>query len=293
MEMIVILLEVTGYDVGEDIMVCGIYMIKNVVDGRIYIGQSKNIHRRFREHIHSKDDSYIDNSIRKHGIRSFMFLIICECDKSELDIEEKKFISLYNTYYDNAHYNLTKGGQKIGKGSFNPRYKNYYRVLKHDKNSYVLVGHHSKRLKYSWNYEYLLMLADKLNNNCISEDDLKQKKEYHITKAGIKNNTQRYVLVSPMNKPICSSYEYHYLLELMDKLNIGEIKEKDIHKKEYHIVKGGFSKNNIQNYTLMSPMGEKLKTTNDKKELTKICYQLNNNLIKEEEINKKSYTIDL
>lgn len=91
-------------------MTCGIYAIINKKTGKIYIGQSIHIERRFKEHIYQKEpSSHIDRSIGKYGKDSFDFKILYECDESELDIEEKKFINLYGTYHKG--YNLTRGGE--------------------------------------------------------------------------------------------------------------------------------------------------------------------------------------
>lgn len=92
------------------IMTCGIYMITNKKTGKIYIGQSKNIERRFYEHCHhTKKNTYIDRSINKHGADAFNFDIIHECAEEDLLQEEEKFINLYGAYA--TGYNLTRGGE--------------------------------------------------------------------------------------------------------------------------------------------------------------------------------------
>lgn len=94
-------------------MTCGIYAIINKENGKMYIGQSVNIERRWYAHVkgYHADKSYIDRSIRKHGRECFEFKILHECSKNELDLEERRFISLYNTYHNG--YNLTPGGDFI------------------------------------------------------------------------------------------------------------------------------------------------------------------------------------
>lgn len=92
-------------------MTCGIYSITNKETGKMYIGQSIDIERRFKQHCirTKKNNSYIDNSIRKHGKNAFEFKILLECDESELCDEEHKFIKLFGTYKNG--YNLTWGGE--------------------------------------------------------------------------------------------------------------------------------------------------------------------------------------
>ena len=91
-------------------MTCGIYSITNKDTGKVYIGQSKNIERRFYEHCHkSKKNSYIDRSINKYGSDAFKFEILYECDEDKLREEEGKFVNLYAAY--EKGYNLTRGGE--------------------------------------------------------------------------------------------------------------------------------------------------------------------------------------
>ena len=96
-------------------MTCGIYMIKNKKTGQMYIGQSIDIERRWKEHCngYSKKHSYIDS---KYGENNFILKIITELpeNKNLLLIHEKYWIRFYNTFKDDFHYNLTPGGD------FNP-----------------------------------------------------------------------------------------------------------------------------------------------------------------------------
>lgn len=91
-------------------MTCGIYIITKKDTGKCYIGQSKNIEKRFNEHCsRSKNNSYIDRSINKYGSDAFKFEILYECAEDKLLEEEKNFINLYGAY--EIGYNLTRGGE--------------------------------------------------------------------------------------------------------------------------------------------------------------------------------------
>lgn len=118
-------------------MTCGIYMIKRKDTGQMYIGQSVDIERRWRQHIRKGNDkSYIDKAINKHGQDNFILIIIEEVSKKQLNNREQYWINYYNTYKDDMNYNLTPGGdfnpmkvpeiaQKISKvmsGENNPNY---------------------------------------------------------------------------------------------------------------------------------------------------------------------------
>lgn len=92
------------------IAVIGIYKITNKINGKSYIGQSIDIERRFREHRKSKDDSLIDNDIRKYGQDVFTFEILEECPSIELNRRERYYIEKFKSH--KKGYNQTAGSTK-------------------------------------------------------------------------------------------------------------------------------------------------------------------------------------
>ena len=95
-------------------IISGIYLVTNKTTGQMYVGQSTDIHRRFREHRRADKlgHSHIDNAINKHGAENFSFEIIMtiENDTEKLNDAEREWIAILNTYEDDFHYNLTPGG---------------------------------------------------------------------------------------------------------------------------------------------------------------------------------------
>lgn len=95
----------------------GIYMIKNLINGKCYIGQSINIKRRFKEHksrILQKSckeyNSSLYQDIRKFGLQNFSFEVLEECSKEYLNEREIFWISYYNANSPFFGYNLLEGG---------------------------------------------------------------------------------------------------------------------------------------------------------------------------------------
>lgn len=87
----------------------GIYKIENKINGKIYIGQSKNIQKRWEEHKScQKPNAILTIAFQKYGISNFDFSVIEECQQDELDEREKYWIQYYNSFEDG--YNLTRGG---------------------------------------------------------------------------------------------------------------------------------------------------------------------------------------
>lgn len=105
-----------------------IYKIINKVNGKIYIGQTingfnqryksggKGIERVYKSHsIRKKTRSYNEHlyhSIEKYGFESFEVLEVFDIafSKSELDIKEKSWISIYKSNNRKFGYNISEGG---------------------------------------------------------------------------------------------------------------------------------------------------------------------------------------
>lgn len=75
----------------------GIYRITNP-NGRIYIGQSINIERRFKEYkyLHCKESVKLYNSLKKHGVDNHSFEILQLCSVEELNNRERYFQDLFD-----------------------------------------------------------------------------------------------------------------------------------------------------------------------------------------------------
>lgn len=88
-----------------------IYLIWNIINGKMYVGQTVNL--RSRIIAHNCGDQYVDRAIRKYGRENFRCRVIKTCaSKAEMDTWEKFFIILLNTKKPNG-YNLTDGGEGI------------------------------------------------------------------------------------------------------------------------------------------------------------------------------------
>lgn len=98
---------------------CGIYQIKNLKNGKLYIGQSTNIRTRWTQHIKSamskNSTCLIHKAIRKYGVESFEFSVIQECenDRDTLNALEIFYIEQLNTMVPNG-YNMRTGGSNGG-----------------------------------------------------------------------------------------------------------------------------------------------------------------------------------
>lgn len=74
--------------------ICGVYQIKNKTTGKIYIGSSKDIHRRWKEHISELNrnahyNRHLQNAWNKYGESDFDFTILEKCSEdAQIEVEQ-------------------------------------------------------------------------------------------------------------------------------------------------------------------------------------------------------------
>lgn len=93
-----------------------IYIHKNKINGKMYIGQSKNPSKRWGKNglgykPHKNGESRFWNAIQKYGWNNFDHIIIAKCLYREMANQlEKELIFRYNTTNDKYGYNIAIGG---------------------------------------------------------------------------------------------------------------------------------------------------------------------------------------
>ena len=97
-------------------MTCGIYMIRNKVNGKIYIGQAIEIEgsrwKRHRSELRGNyhGNEHLQRAWNKYGEKSFEFSILLECEENQLNTYEEYYIFELMTYDSRIGYNNTYGG---------------------------------------------------------------------------------------------------------------------------------------------------------------------------------------
>lgn len=95
-----------------------IYKITNLINNKIYIGQTKaSIFKRFKQHFHDRKKlSYLPlyKAFLKYSLVNFKVELIENCKNELLDEREIYYIDLFESYFfdfPDKGYNMTKGGK--------------------------------------------------------------------------------------------------------------------------------------------------------------------------------------
>lgn len=145
--------------------ISGIYKIENIYSGNIYIGQSKDIRKRLREHLeccisqNSSENTGLVLAWNKYGEGCFDFELLEKCTENQLDEKEIYWIAYYGSHKHG--YNMTPGGQKnFNVSNWSDEDKKYFSDIKNPKpvlqidlsgniiNEYWSVAQASKRNNY-------------------------------------------------------------------------------------------------------------------------------------------------
>lgn len=101
-------------------MKSGIYAITHCQSGRVYVGSSKNIKRRFSDHryrlkanIH--DNQYLQNAWNKYEEAQFAFEVIEHCVEDELLEKEQFWIDVLGAHKSKCGFNMNPlAGSNVG-----------------------------------------------------------------------------------------------------------------------------------------------------------------------------------
>ena len=97
----------------------GIYKIENTVNGKVYVGQTKDLHKRKLEHFASlrtnkHHNAHLQSAFNKYGEEYFRFSVVEECGFEDLNDKEIYWINKLKAIDDQCGYNLSEGGVNSG-----------------------------------------------------------------------------------------------------------------------------------------------------------------------------------
>lgn len=189
----------------------GVYSIRNIVDNKRYIGHSKDIDKRFKNHkrsltklIRHKDvNRHLFDAVKQYGFNNFVLEVLeifDTVDKLTIVSREMYWISYYNTCDINYGYNLRRDYpsgmithdetrdllSKTSSGVNNPNYGNYWDDDQKKRMSEISKERHSSGKFYNDDWKKKISNASKE----LWKDDIK--KANMIEKVSLKKSKYRF-----------------------------------------------------------------------------------------------------
>ena len=210
----------------------GIYVIKNLINGKIYVGKSKNIYKRIHQHLYdikTKDRNYNENphllnSINKYGVNNFDYYVIesfeiCENIEQILSEKELYWMNELNTLNPEKGYNL--------------RFDSDGKCFCSDETKEKI----SNRLKNEWENGIRDEHSDKMKEYWKNNDERKIKQSQIMSK----NKTKYYYIIyNPDGTLITNNGNYSTLKELgltNAPTQFSRHKKDDIFCKKYRVIR--------------------------------------------------------
>jgi len=102
-------------------MLCGIYKITNILNGKMYVGSSVNINKRWIKHRWELNkgrhgNEYLQRAWNQYGAENFIFEIIEETTLENIISREQYWLDSLNVCDNKVGYNLAKCAEASGRG---------------------------------------------------------------------------------------------------------------------------------------------------------------------------------
>lgn len=129
-------------------MTCGIYKLLFTGTYKVYIGQSVNIEKRFKEHCNNLKSNHSNNKLHDaYLLYGLPYLeVLSECTIEELDTQEDECIDIYNSVNNgfNIHYTSNQAPSYTGYGYGNSKYSkdsiiNVFMLLVNTNKAYTTI----------------------------------------------------------------------------------------------------------------------------------------------------------
>lgn len=90
---------------------CGVYLIRNTTDGKVYVGSSIDIDKRWQSHVNQMkgnrhQNAHLQSAWKKFGQEVFEFTVIELCPEGALIVREVVWLEYYDSLNPDKGYNL-------------------------------------------------------------------------------------------------------------------------------------------------------------------------------------------
>lgn len=223
-----------------------IYIIKNDINNKVYIGQAINSNERFKEHCRlSEISTYFDKEINAIGREHFWYEIL-ESQVENYDEREIYWINYYNALYPNG-YNIAPGGSGVLNGT-----KSLAATIKDEQILDNIINDlKNTKLLYSEIAKKYNILNDNIicrinTGACYKKDNI----NYPIRPQRVDNllTNDELIAIKNLLKNSCLSFyeiakQYNISQSTIRDINVGKIKKDD--NENYPIRKGIITKNSL------------------------------------------------
>jgi group I intron endonuclease len=212
----------------------GIYVIKNSINGKIYVGKSKNCYNRLHQHLTDiriesrqyNENIHLLNAFKKYGEDNFEYYIVEKFDEKDPKILEKLLS-------DRELYWMIELNSLDREKGYNLRYDSQGKCFCSEETSIKI----SNRLKKEWEEGIRDGHSDKLKEYWKNNNERKEQQ----SKIMSKNKTKySYIIYDPNGNLITENGDY----TMLKKLNLTSVlssfsrkKSDDVFCKEYRIIR--------------------------------------------------------
>ena len=128
--------------------ISGVYLIKNKLNGKCYVGSSSNITKRWNDHKRLSTWKKCNNDLYKdfqeYGLDNFSFEVLEECNESELFQRERYYIETLGTI-ENGYNKLIPYRPKAEAKANYKNYKDRYNK-EHSKEHTLYMRNYRKQM---------------------------------------------------------------------------------------------------------------------------------------------------
>ncbi len=161
-------------------MICGIYAIKNLNNGKIYIGSSRDCARRFSEHRSrlvrgAHVNARLQSAWKKHGAEAFEFLVVASVIRpDDLAQVEQMFLDDFDSVKSGYNLSPTAGNTAGWKATAETRKRMSDAAKRRDNSAQVLAMANATRGKKRPQHVIDALLASRVGSVASAETRAKQ-----------------------------------------------------------------------------------------------------------------------
>ena len=235
-------------EMGTEYKYSGIYLITNIVNNKVYVGQAQNLYVRTRQHVLYEKNPLLKKAFKKYGIDKFTIDVLEQCETDKLDEREQYWMDYYEVIDKNKGYNIcpVAGSTRGLKKSQEEREKMSKRASQRIGKSNPFYGkHHSDDAKEKIRQKKIGQVVSDETKRKISQrhtgEKFSEERKMAISKAlKGKDKTKehgKHISESKMGSTLSEEHKASISKTIREKIDKGEIDYSDRYRKVNQIDK--------------------------------------------------------